>query len=437
MGGDTIFALATPPGRAAIAILRISGADTRFGLETVVGRLPRPRFASLRVLRHPETQEQLDQALVLWFPAPASFTGEDMAELHLHGGRAVVAGVLDALAFVGWRPAEPGEFTRRAFSNGKADLTAIEGLADLIDAQTSAQRRQAMRQLSGQLAQTVAQWRAPLLDAMARIEADIDFSDEDDVARSNDLRPIAADLQAVSHEMAAMLQDFRQGERLRDGIVVVLAGPPNAGKSTLLNTLSGRDVAIVSDTPGTTRDVIEVALDLGGIPVTLLDTAGLREAGDAIEREGVRRSRDRIATADIVVWLTPAGLSPTPVDIPSGAVVLSIATKIDSDSKLPSDHRLGVSCVTGEGLDSLLQQLTHLAGSLAGGSALLTRARHRDAVLRAREALDRAIAGLAPDRIELVAEDVRLAVRALEMLVGRVDVEDVLDRLFASFCIGK
>lgn len=437
MSGDTIFALATPPGRAAIAILRVSGPATRFGLETIAGSVPRARVASLRVLKHPVTGEPLDQALVIWFPGPSSFTGEDMAELHVHGGRAVVAGVLDALSGLGWRPAGAGEFTRRAFANGKADLTAVEGLADLIDAQTEAQRRQAMRQLSGDLARTVAEWRAPLLDAMARIEADIDFSDEDDVVQSNHLPGIVGQLRRIAGEMASMLAASRRGERLRDGLVAVLAGPPNAGKSTLLNTLAGRDVAIVSDVPGTTRDAIEVPLDLRGFPVTVIDTAGLRDAADAIEREGVRRSRDRMASADIVVWLTPADAYEQARDVRPGTTLIEIATKIDSVSKPAGDGRLGVSCVTGEGFDSFLQRLSDAAADSVGESSLLTRARHREAVQRACEALVRAAEGLMPDRLELAAEDLRIAVRSLEMLVGRVGVEDVLDRLFASFCIGK
>jgi len=437
MDRDTIFALATPPGRSAVAVVRISGPQARFGLETMAGSLPQPRLATLRALRDPASGERLDSALVLWFPGPASFTGEDVAELHLHGGRAVVAGVLDALAGLGWRPAAAGEFTRRAFAAGKLDLTAVEGLADLIDAQTAAQRLQAMRNLTGDLARIVAGWRAPLVDVMARLEAEIDFADEGDVAATNDLQPLASTLHRVAGEMAGVLATFRSGERLRDGIVVVLAGPPNAGKSTLLNTLAGRDVAIVSDVPGTTRDVLEVHLDLGGLPVTLLDTAGLRESADAVEREGVRRTRDRVASADLVLWLTPIDAdAPPPAGSPD-AVVIRVATKIDSVPKPALDDRHAISCVTGEGLDSLLKRIEACATELAGEPALLTRARHRDAVQHARESVLRAADGVSPDRLELAAEDVRLAVRALEGLVGRVDVEHVLDRLFSSFCIGK
>ncbi len=437
MGGDTIFALATPRGRSAIAIVRVSGPATRFGLETLAGRVPTPRMASLLRLVAPRTLDNLDQALVLWFPGPASFTGEDMAELHLHGGRAVVDGVLAALLDLGYRPAAAGEFTRRAFANGKAGLTAIEGLADLIEAETAAQRRQALRQMSGELARLVDAWRISLIEAMARIEADLDFSDEGDVADSLALEMAKAGLERVAAEMDRVLAGARRSERLRDGLVAVLAGPPNAGKSTLMNALAGRDVAIVSETPGTTRDVIEVALDLDGVPLTIVDTAGLREAVDGVEREGIRRTRDRLATADVVVWLTPAAAPEPCPAVSEDTHVLSVATKIDSQSKSSTDRRLGLSARTGEGLDSLTEQLTALASNLAGEASLLTRMRHRDALTRARSALGRAIAGLEPHRLELAAEDLRLSVRALEALIGRVDVEDVLDRLFASFCIGK
>jgi tRNA modification GTPase len=437
MGGDTIFALATPRGRAAVAIVRISGAGSRFAIETMAGRLPAARRASLRQLTNPASGDILDHAIVIWFPTPNSFTGEDMAELHVHGGRAVVEGVLGALSGLGFRTAAAGEFTRRAFANGKSDLTGVEALADLIDAQTAAQRRQALRQMSGELAAVVDRWRSALLDAMARIEADIDFSDEGDVAEASGLSAVDSSLSRVAAEMDDLLAGSRRSERLRDGIVAVLAGPPNAGKSTLLNALAGRDVAIVSDVPGTTRDALEVSLDLGGIPLTLVDTAGLRVSNDHVEREGIRRTRQRLATADLVLWLTPADEPADCTDAPDGCPLIHVATKIDSVAKPQIDARLGVSGLTGAGLDSLVQRLEQVADGLAGEASLITRERHRLALGRAREALGRVLAGLEQTRLELAAEDLRLSVRALESLVGRIDVEDVLDRLFASFCIGK
>lgn len=437
MSGDTIFALATPRGRSAVAVVRMSGTGVRFALETLVGAVPTARRASLRRVTEPGTGDLLDQAIVIWFPSPKSFTGEDMAELHLHGGRAVLQGIVNALSGFGFRIAEPGEFTRRAFGNGKSDLTAVEGLADLIDAQTAAQRRQAVRQMSGALAGVAARWRFALLDAMARVEAEIDFSDEGDVAEGGGSAPALDALRAVASEMDGLLAGSRRSERLREGVVAVLAGPANAGKSTLLNALAGRDVAIVSDRPGTTRDVLEVSLDLSGTPLTLVDTAGLRASDDLIEQEGIRRARDRLATADIVLWLTPADQRSIFSDAPVGSTVIPIATKIDSAKKGSPDDRLGVSAVTGAGIDSLLKRLALEAEALAGEASLVTRERQRLALVRARDALGRVLSGFSDGELELVAEDLRLSVRALEALVGRVDVEDVLDRLFASFCIGK
>jgi tRNA modification GTPase len=437
MGGDTIFALATPRGRAAVAIVRISGAGSRFALETMAGGVPAARRASLRQLRDPASGDLLDHAIVIWFPSPNSFTGEDMAELHVHCGRAVLEGVLAVLSALGFRTADAGEFTRRAFANGKSDLTGVEGLADLIDAQTAAQRRQAIRQMSGELAAVADRWRTALLDAMAQVEAEIDFSDEGDVAGGVGLSAVDSGLRAVAAEMDGLLAGSRRSERLREGVVAVLAGPPNAGKSTLLNALAGRDVAIVSDVPGTTRDALEVSLDLGGIPLTLVDTAGLRDSSDPVEQEGIRRTRQRLATADIVLWLTPADESAGFGDASGGCSVIHVATKIDSMAEPIVDERIGVSALTGVGLDSLMKRLEEEAGGLAGEASLITRERHRLALGRARAALSRVLAGLDQTRVELAAEDLRLSIRALESLVGRIDVEDVLDRLFASFCIGK
>ncbi len=304
---DTIFAVSSGRPPAAIAVVRISGPHARVALEALSGRLPPPRQASLARLRDPGTGESLDEALALWFPAPRSETGEDMAELQLHGGRAVIAAVLAALGGLpGFRPAEAGEFTRRAFENGRLDLTAVEGLADLIGAETEAQRRQAYRQLKGMLGERAETWRGRLIQALALVEAGIDFSDEADVPAEL-IRPALQIARELHDEIAGALAQAGRGERLRDGLVVAIAGPPNAGKSTLLNRIAKREAAIVSPFAGTTRDVIEVHLDLGGYPVTLLDTAGMRETEDPVEQEGVRRARERAAAADLVLWVTEAG----------------------------------------------------------------------------------------------------------------------------------
>jgi tRNA modification GTPase len=371
-------------------------------------------------------------------PGPASFTGEDMVELHLHGGIAVRGAVLRALADIpACCPAEPGAFTRRAFLNGRLDLTEAEGIADLIDAETEAQRRQALRQLDGALGRIVADWRRRLVDLLAGVEAALDFSDEGDVDDAALDAALADKARAIRDEVAAVLADSRRGERLRDGFTVVLAGPPNAGKSTLLNALSRRDAAIVSSTPGTTRDLIEIRCDLGGLPVILVDTAGLREAGDAIEAEGIRRTRARMQQADLVVMLEgPDADTVMPGSMPA-VPVLQVRTKRDLDpvSALP-DTTIGISAFTGSGLDRLMTAIEDEAARAVGhGDALITRERHRLGLSRCREHLDRLLAGTALP--ELAAEDLRLAVRALGEVAGHVGVEEMLDRLFAGFCIGK
>ena len=304
--GDTIFALSSGHGRAGVAVIRVSGPMAGVVIERMAAPRPKPRFAAFRTIAHPGSGEVLDQALVLWFPAPKSETGEDMAELQVHGGRAVIAGVLGAIGSIaGCRPAEPGEFARRAFENGKLDLTGIEGLADLIDAETAAQRRQALRQADGALARLYGGWRAELIEAMALLEAAIDFSDEGDVA--HDAETMArAKVAALADAIARHLDDGHRGELVRDGFQVVLAGAPNSGKSSLLNALARRDVAIVSDEAGTTRDIIEVKLDLEGLPVVVSDTAGIREAAGKVEQEGIRRALQRAKQADLVVWLVDA-----------------------------------------------------------------------------------------------------------------------------------
>ena len=310
----TIFALSSGRPPAAIAVVRVSGPRAGAALEKLIGRVPEPRQATLARVRDPATGEAIDEALVLWFPAPRSETGEDTAELQLHGGHAVVAGVLDALGRIeGCRPAEAGEFTRRAFENGRLDLTAVEGLADLIAAETLAQRRQAFRQLKGLIGDRAEAWRRALIEAQALVEARIDFSDEADVPENLVDAALHA-AQQLRSEIAAALADGGRGERLRDGLVIAIAGPPNAGKSTLLNRLARREAAIVSPYPGTTRDVIEVHFDLGGYPVTLLDTAGIRDSADPVEQEGVRRARVGAASADLVLWVTDVSTADVAVD---------------------------------------------------------------------------------------------------------------------------
>ncbi|KQP28452.1 tRNA modification GTPase MnmE [Methylobacterium sp. Leaf102] len=434
----TIFAPASGFGRAAVAVIRISGPASASVLIRLSGSLPAPRRLVLRTLRAPQVQETLDQALVVWMPGPGTFTGEDMAELHLHGGPAVRAAVLGALAALpGCIPAEPGAFTRRAFLNGRLGLTEAEGIADLIDAETEAQRRQALRQLDGALGRRVAAWRDRLIDLLAGVEAALDFSDEGDVDDDALDAALFAKARVIRDAIAAALDDGGRGERLRDGFTVVLAGPPNAGKSTLLNALSRRDAAIVSPVPGTTRDVIEVRCDLGGLPVLLIDTAGLREAGDALEAEGIRRTRARIAQADLVLLLAEAGSTSdvTDLSVPMPPV-LRVQTKADLSEGSRSAEGHVISAMTGEGLDTLLDAIEHHASvSIGGEAALITRQRHREGLTRCRDHLDRLVQGAVLP--ELAAEDLRLAVRALGEVAGQVGVEEMLDRLFSGFCIGK
>ncbi|MFL5021016.1 MAG: tRNA uridine-5-carboxymethylaminomethyl(34) synthesis GTPase MnmE [Microvirga sp.] len=432
---DTIFATASGHGRAAVCLIRISGLESRTVLERMTERMPEPRRAVVRTLKDPTTGEPLDQALVLWMPGPGSFTGEDQAELQIHGGLATRAAVLRALGAIdNCRPAEAGEFTRRAFLNGRMDLAQVEGLADIIDAETEAQRRQAMRQLGGRLGNAAENWRESVLQVLALLEASLDFSDEGDVPEDLE-EEILGMIDRVRGEIGRAMAN-RSGERLREGLTVVLAGPPNAGKSTLLNALARRDVAIVSPVAGTTRDVIEVHCDLGGLPVIIVDTAGLRESGDMIEREGVSRARARAQDADLVLWLVPPeGEESEP---PQAQRLLRVGTKSDLN-RVRHDCDLTIAAATGEGLPELIARLEEEASALMGqGDAILTRERHRKALERAHAALERAramLVGHGP--LELAAEEVRLAARAIGEITGRVDVEDVLDRLFSSFCIGK
>ena len=507
----TIFALSSGRPPAAIAVIRISGSRAGAALEALGGKIPAPRKAALARIRDPRSNEIIDEALALWFPAPNSETGEDTAELQLHGGRAVIAAVLEALAGIeGLKPAEAGEFTRRAFENGKLDLTAVEGLADLVGAETEGQRRQAFRQMKGLLGNRAETWRQRLIQALALVEARIDFSDEGDVPE-NLVQPALAIARSLADEIAGALADGGRGERLREGLVVAIAGPPNAGKSTLLNRLARREAAIVSPYAGTTRDVIEVHLDLGGLPVTLLDTAGIRETDDPVELEGVRRARERAAGADLVLWVvdasdagSPRARRPQPAG-PAPAAWL-ILNKIDiieqsvsnSESIIESTHKseqvsrfnkplidivnselpdksepnlrtndtlremvnkgltsksesyfdrndlvFELSDTSGEGFDLLLARLAKFVEDFLAGaeSALVTRQRHRHALEETLAALRRAQkgepGGELAGRDDLLAEELRIASRALGQLTGRVDVEDILDVIFRDFCIGK
>jgi len=379
----------------------------------------------------------------LFFPAPASFTGEDVAELHVHGGRAVVAAVLDRLsALEGFRAAEPGEFTRRAFINHRLDLTQAEGLVDLIAAETEAQRRLALRQAGGALRDLYEDWRARLIRCRAMVEADLDFSDEEDVQGSVGTE-IWDELAALSRDIQVHLDDSNRGERLRSGVDIVVLGPPNAGKSSLVNALARREVAIVTPEAGTTRDLIEVHLDLGGVPGTLVDTAGLRQATGIVEVEGIRRAEGRAGDADLVLLLSEAGGDPAA--LPSGVRghVIRVGTKIDqidSDEerlRLESEFDLVISTRSGEGIEELLARMTgFLVGEFSvGEEPLITRARHRQALEECGRAL--VSASLESSDIELRAEELRLATDSLGRITGRVDVEDLLDVIFSEFCIGK
>lgn len=425
----TVFALASGTGRSALAVMRISGPAAGMLLETLAGRLPPPRRASLRPLRAPDSGEILDRALVLWFPAPGSYTGEDCAELHLHGGHAVIEGIASVLLALGARPAEPGEFTRRAFLNGRIDLLQAEAVADLVDAESSAQRRQALTQLEGSLGDLYRGWTARLLALLADAEAAIDFPDEG-VADPDHAAAIAS----LHAELAAHLADERRGERLREGLTIVVVGPPNVGKSSLVNALSGREIAITAPTPGTTRDALETRIVLGGVPLTLVDTAGLRDSPDPVEAEGVRRARARLSAADLVISVTDA-TAPAPFALDAAAPVLALANKTDL-APPPAGTDLAVSALTGTGLAELRNRLAHLAEGLARseGPPPLTRARHRSALQEAKAALAAAAAAPAP---ELLAEDLRQALAALGRITGAVGVEDILDRIFSTFCIGK
>ncbi|MFN3643155.1 MAG: tRNA uridine-5-carboxymethylaminomethyl(34) synthesis GTPase MnmE [Gemmobacter sp.] len=427
---DTIFALSTARGKAGLAVVRVSGPAAPAACAVVAGDVPAARRAALRRLR--DGDRLIDEAIVLHFPAGASATGEATIEFHVHGSPAVVSALLACLGKVpGLRPAEPGEFTRRALEAGRLSLTEVEGLSDLLDAETESQRRQAMTVFGGALRDAAEGWRTALVRAAALVEATIDFVDEDVPL---DVMPeVAALLRSVHEACAAELRRYPAAERIRAGFEVAIVGAPNVGKSTLLNRLAGREAAITSDVAGTTRDVIEVRMDIAGLAVTLIDTAGLREPVDPIEAIGIDRARQRAAAADLRVFLTEGGVAPPGVVMEPGDLVLR--AKADDDAGRGD----GVSGLTGAGVDWLLGRIAETLGDRVAGGALITRERHRRAIADATALLESVL--VAVDRrdvgTEVLAEDIRSALRVLESLIGRVDVEAVLDEIFARFCIGK
>jgi tRNA modification GTPase len=441
---QTIFALSSGRPPSAIALVRVSGSQAGKVLTALAGKLPSPRMAARALLRD-VGQRPIDDAVVLWFPGPASATGEDVAEFHVHGGRAVLAALFAALStFEDVRPAEPGEFTRRAFENGKLDLTEAEGLDDLIHADTDRQRRQALRQLKGLLGDRARDWRARIIESSALIEAGIDFSDEGDVPAEL-IAPALAKVKALLTEIEEVLAGQGRSERLRDGLVVAIAGPPNVGKSTLMNQLARREVAIVSPHAGTTRDVIEVQLDLDGYPVTVIDTAGIRETDDPVEQEGVRRARVRAADADLVLWLSDSPQAA--IDRHGAAPIWKVRNKID----LKEAHRplaeaeaaagegsFEISASRGDGVPELIAALVDFAQRYFGGTegGLISRTRQRKLLQETATSLRRSVAVVGQGE-ELAAEELRLAAHSLGRLLGRVDVEDILDVIFREFCVGK
>jgi tRNA modification GTPase len=436
---DTIFALASGAGRAAIAVLRISGPGCSEALKTMAPGAEFPdRRAVLRTLRHPQSREPLDRALITRFQAPRSFTGEEVAEITVTGGRAVAAACVKALALIpGLRLAEPGEFAWRAFMNGKIDLSEVDGLADLVEAETEAQRRQARHIAGGALSRECEAIRTSLLEAMAAVETQIDFTDVED-ASDFTLESVRGAARAAIERIDRALATADAAARLRDGLTVVIAGPPNVGKSTLMNALAGRDVAIISPIPGTTRDMIEVFLDLHGYPVILVDTAGIRDTQDPIEQEGVARARRRAESADLTLWLDDGGASLAP-SLESPTLLVRTKTDLQEAHASPAGAEgLAISAKTGAGVDRLLDAIADLAEERMSSRepALLTLERHRRGFQEARQALASA---LEPDAVEpeLIAEDLRRAAFAMDQIVGRIGVEEVLGEIFARLCVGK
>jgi tRNA modification GTPase len=448
---QTIFALSSGRALSAIAIVRVSGPQAGPALTLLAGRVPTPRLATRAMLRD-ANREPIDDAVVLWFPGPASATGEDVAEFHVHGGRAVLAALFAALSvFEDMRAAEPGEFTRRAFENGKLDLTEAEGLDDLIHADTDRQRRQALRHLKGLLGGKARDWRSQIIETSALIEAGIDFPDEGDVSAEL-VQPALARIRTLLREIEEVLAAQGRSERMRDGLVVAIAGPPNVGKSTLMNQLARREVAIVSPHAGTTRDVIEVQLDLDGYPVTVIDTAGIRDTEDPVEQEGVRRARARADEADLVLWMTDPQHHE---DRHEGAApVWTVLNKIDLDAVGTAEARnpaealrssgggsgadFRISASRGDGVGELMAAVIAFAENYfgSGESGLIGRERQRELLRQTAASLHRSIETIS-DGEELAAEDLRAASYTLGRLLGRVDVEDILDIIFRDFCIGK
>jgi tRNA modification GTPase len=455
---QTIFALSSGRPPSAIAIVRVSGPEAATALTLLAGKIPLPRMAT-RALLHDGNQQPIDEAVVLWFPGPASATGEDVAEFHIHGGRAVLAALFATLSALDhMRAAEPGEFTRRAFENGKLDLTEAEGLDDLIHADTDRQRSQALRQLKGLLGDRARDWRAQIIEASALIEAGIDFSDEGDVPAQL-IAPALAKIETLLGEIQHVLAEQGRSERLREGLVVAIAGPPNVGKSTLMNQLARREVAIVSPHAGTTRDIIEAQLDLDGYPVTVIDTAGIRDTDDPVEQEGVRRARARAAEADLVLWLLDAtheknldeGAAPVwvvrnKIDLDAvesdaaglrlDEAILRQPTGVSKQGRTSADFAISAS--RGDGIAELISALVDFAKSYfgSGEGGLISRERQRKLLEQTVVSLRRSTSVIEHGE-ELAAEDLRIAARSLGQLLGRVDVEDLLDVIFRDFCIGK
>jgi tRNA modification GTPase len=440
---DTIVAVSSGAGQAGVAVIRISGEQASHVLSALGAVRQTPRRAELVSLRHPERGDVLDRALSLFFPAPHSFTGESVAELHIHGGRAVQAAVIDAILSTApaVRVAEAGEFTRRAFRNGKLDLTEIAGLAALIDSETEWQRRQAMRLLEGELGRMVDAWRRPLVQALSCIDAVLDFADEGDVADEGVLAEVRALLSPVLAGMRDVLSTGTAGERLREGYRVAIIGPPNVGKSSLLNAIAGRDIAIVSDEAGTTRDVLELRCDIAGLPVTFYDTAGLRDTANPVEREGISRAHRTARDADIVLMLSPvdSALEQTEA-VPTDA--WQVTTMIDRAAASVSG-RLAVSARTGAGIGALLETIgQHLKNEHGNEPSVISEARQRRAIEEASRTIDSVLQQIndvdaADVSEELLAESLRVTCRTLDQLIGKVKVDDVLDEIFGRFCIGK
>ncbi|OQR87506.1 tRNA modification GTPase TrmE [Achlya hypogyna] len=441
---DTIYALSSAEGRAGVAVVRISGPMA----DTCLAQMTTAR-AVVRNIHHPSTKEVLDSAMAIRFPQPKSFTGEDIVELHLHGSRPVVTGVLQALSTIpSCRPAEPGEFTERAFDNHKMDLMQVEGLADLLNSETEAQRKQALHQISGSVGQVYEDWRLTLVRCMAHAEANIDFGDDEDDVTDAAYDAVVDKVRELHASIGRHLADGRRGEILRNGVQVAILGAPNAGKSSLLNVLARRDAAIVSPIAGTTRDIVQVPLNLGGYPVTLSDTAGIRETDDVIEKEGVQRAHKCRAEAHLKILVVDANdtLDPSVVDLVDANTIV-VLNKLDLAANqipqlaLQAAAMCPISCVEGTGVDAFLQTLqAHVKNLFAGANddaqgLLITRERHRthlqDCVTHLKSFLEH------PYESELAAEDLRRAIQSIGRIVGRIDVEDILDVLFRDFCIGK